>query len=247
MRLGLGRRRRRRLLALVAFRDEMRFLPGLFENLAPQVDGVIALDDQSTDGSAEYVASQPLIAELLAVPPGAQGEIDDSRNQRRLTEAAWSHGADWLLGIDPDERVEREFRARAERAIDRAERLRRDALWVHFRELWDSPDRFRSDGVWGLKRKACLFRCSTDHQFDDRRLHSFWAPPTPPEGWPQANLYLYHLRMIRAEDRQARFERYARLDPEAKYQEIGYEYLVDDDGIELSTFEPGRDYVPLGG
>lgn len=46
-----GRRKDRRLLALVPFRDEMRFLPGLFENLTGQVDGVIALDDQSTDDS----------------------------------------------------------------------------------------------------------------------------------------------------------------------------------------------------
>ncbi len=52
--------------------------------------------------------------------------------------------------------------------------------------------------------------------------------------------------MIRAEDRQARIEHYRRIDPEAKFQEIGYDYLVDEEGLELSTFEPGRDYVPLG-
>ncbi len=246
MKLRLGRPRGRRILALVAFRDEMGFLPGLFENLSAHVDGVVALDDQSTDESAEYVASQPLVVELLRVEPGSQAPLEEAHNRRTLTEAAWAHDADWLLGIDPDERVEREFRGRAEHAIDRAERLGRGALWVHFRELWDSPDRFRTDGIWGLKRKACLFRSSTDHHFDDRWIHTLWAPPPPPGGWPQADLYLYHLRMIRAEDRQARIEHYRRIDPEAKFQEIGYDYLVDEEGLELSTFEPGRDYVPLG-
>ncbi len=110
MKLRLGRRRGRRILALVAFRDEMGFLPGLFENLAAHVDGVVALDDQSTDESAEYVASQPLVVELLRVEPGSQAPLEEAHNRRTLTEAAWAHDADWLLGIDPDERVEREFR-----------------------------------------------------------------------------------------------------------------------------------------
>jgi hypothetical protein len=223
----------------------MRFLPGLFENLAPHVDGIVALDDQSTDESPDFVASQPLVVELLSVPAGSQDELEAARNHRTLTEAAWSYGADWLLGIDPDERVERDFRARAESEIERVERTGHDAMWVHFRELWDFPDRFRCDGIWGAKRKACLFRSSRDHRFDDRRFHSIWAS-MPDRDWPQADLLLYHLRMIRPEDRQTRVARFRRLDPDAVWQEIGYDYLVDEEGLELSAIEPGRDYVPLG-
>ncbi len=35
-------RRRVRLVALLACRDEMRFLPGYLANVAPQVDGILA-------------------------------------------------------------------------------------------------------------------------------------------------------------------------------------------------------------
>jgi len=159
----------------MAFRDEMRFLPGLFENLRPHVDGVVALDDQSTDGSAAFVEQDPLVVELLRVPHGSQEELEDGKNHRALTEAAWAHDPDWLLGIDADERVERSFGERAEREIESAETRGHDAVWVHFRELWDEPDRFRRDGIWGQKRKACLFRSSRDHQFDTRRVHAVWA------------------------------------------------------------------------
>lgn len=231
----------------MAFRDEMRFLPGLFENLRPHVDGVVALDDQSVDGSADFVERDPLVVELLRVPRGSQEELEDGKNHRALTEAAWAHEADWLLGIDADERVERSFRERAGREIDTAEAAGHDAVWVHFRELWDAPDRFRRDGIWGGKRKACLFRSRRDHRFDTRRVHAMWASlDHPGVDWPQADLSLYHLRMMRPEDRAARLERYRRIDPDLTWQPIGYDYLLDEAALELGDPEPGRGYVPLG-
>jgi hypothetical protein len=232
---------------LVAFRDEMRYLPGLFENLRNQFDGVIALNDQSTDGSAEFVARQPEVLELLEVPVGAQAELEDGKNHRALTEAAWGHGAEWLFGIDADERVEREFRDRAEREIAAAEVAGHDALWVPFRELWDTPDQYRSDGIWGTKRKACLFRSDPGHRFDGRRVHAHWASlPEPPGSWPVADLALYHLRMMHPSDRLARYRRYRRIDPDHQWQTTGYEYLLEEAGIELTPVPPQRGYQPRG-
>jgi peptidoglycan/LPS O-acetylase OafA/YrhL len=237
--------RRPRIIALVAFRDEMEHLPGFFANVAPHVDGIVALDDQSVDGSAEFVAAQPSVLELLTVAPGAQDELEDGRNHRALTEAAWKHGADWLLGLDADERLEQDFRRRAEGEIHRAEETGADALWVHFRELWDSPDQYRTDGIWGAKRKACLFRSSSDHHFDDRRVHAFWAPmPQPRDGWPQADLNIYHLRMLHPEDRTERRERYRRIDPDNVWQPIGYDYLLDETDLALEQIARGRAFTP---
>ena len=242
---ALRRSRRRRLLALVTFRDEMRFLPGLIENLAGQVDGLIALDDQSKDASAAFLAAQPLTLELLSVEPGGQGENEDARNHRALVEAAWRHRPDWLLGIDADERLERDFRPRAESEIREAERLGNTALWVPFRELWDAPDQVRVDGIWGAKRKACLFRSDPNHRFDERRLHANWASWPPPRAdYPVADLRLYHLRMIDPADRERRVKHYQRLDPERIWQPIGYDYMLDEAGIELVLLEAGREYRP---
>ena len=56
------------------------------------------------------------------------------------------------------------------------------AFWVPFRELWDSPDQVRLDGIWGAKRKACLFRSDPRHRFDERRLHGIWASWPPADG-----------------------------------------------------------------
>jgi len=250
MRVQIPFRRRRgrpQLLALLPFRDEMRFLPGLFENLAGQVDGVIALADRSADGSREFVEAQPLLVELVSAPEGGWGWLREDLRQRKLIEAAWEHGADWLLAIDADERLEREFRSRAEPELRRAARDGHAALWVSWCELWDAPDTMRVDGIWGEKRKPSLFTSDRGHRFHDRRMHSFWAPWPPANGeYPTADLRIYHLRMIELADREARADRYRELDPDREWHAIGYDYRVDEEGLELAPIEPGREYVPLG-
>jgi hypothetical protein len=49
--------------------------------------------------------------------------------------------------------------------------------------------------------------------------------------------------MIDATDRHLRAERYRRLDPGRVWQSIGYDYLVDEEGLELEPIERDRDYV----
>ena len=64
--------------------------------------------------------------------------------------------------------------------------------------------------------------------------------------WLDADLRLYHLRMIDPADRMPRVERYRRLDPDHRLQEIGYEYMLDNSGLEICPVEPGREYEPVG-
>jgi glycosyltransferase involved in cell wall biosynthesis len=245
----LGRLRPRtsrapRILALLQFRDEMRFLPGYFENVPAQVDGIIALDDGSTDGSSEFVARQPSVLELLRQPRAASERWDEALNRRLLIEAALRHGPDWLIAVDADERLELGFRARARKAIERLERLGHRACWVKLRELWDSDDTYRVDGIWGRKLRARLFKPRPGALLDERELHGQWAPlDSSSDGrYPEADLVIYHLRMIHPSDRQARQERYRRLDPEGCWQPMGYDYLTDEGGLRLERVPRARRY-----
>jgi len=243
------RKERPRVLALLTFHNEMRYLPDYFRNVSPQVDGIIALDDGSTDGSGEFVAGQPSVLQLLRLPARNPHVWDEPRNRRLLVQAALDHGADWVMVVDSDERLERDFHARALAEIARGEQEGWFAFSVDCRELWDQGDTYREDGVWGRKAPVRLFKARRDHLFDDRPLHGHWAPLNSrvQGGYPHADLIFYHLAMLSPEDRRARQAKYFRLDPDRQHQAIGYEYMTDETGLRLSKLLPGREFLPMVG
>lgn len=236
-----------RLLALLRFRDEAGRLPGYFANVAPQVDGIVALDNGSIDGSAELLEREPKMIALVRRPRSAP--FDDGGDHRALTKAGIDHGGDWLLGIDADERLERGFgdQARVRIAADRGHG--HDAYAVPICELWDRPDVFRVDGIWGEKAKTSLFRASEEHRFDDRPVHSQWASTSgPPFGrHPRIDARIYHLGMLSRKDRIERQARWRELDPDCRWQRIGYDYLTDETGLKVEQIEPGREYEDVIG
>ena len=100
--------RRVRLLATTMVRNEQAFVPGMLRNVGPQVDGIVALDDGSSDGTDRLLEQSPYVVELLRNPPD-RAAYDEPEGHRRLVAAALRHGADWILSVDADERLERDF------------------------------------------------------------------------------------------------------------------------------------------
>jgi hypothetical protein len=232
------------MLAALAARDELEELPGWIENVAAQVDGVVALDDGSRDGTGEWLAGRSEVLELIRVPP-ERPVWDEVGKHRALVAAARRHGAEWLVCVDADERLELQFRRRAETVIRRGALAGLSAYHLRLRELWDSPDHYRVDGIWGRKRVARLFRVLDDHCFDERSLHGVKTPLQARRvgRWlPVADLDLYHRGMLTAEQRRERRQRYERLDPDSRWQSIGYAYLTDERGLRLSRVPRRRDY-----
>ncbi len=239
-----GDRRKIRLLATTMVRDDARFLPGMLRNVGAQVDGIIALDDGSTDGTVRLLEECPHVLELLRNPPD-RPHYDEPGGHQRLVKAALQHGAEWIMSVDADERLEKDFRTRAERVIRRGQRFGLEGFSVRTRDLWDSLDCFRVDGIWGRKSQPRLFRASADHQFDSRALHGAKTPlQAKVFGMvPLADLFFYHMRMVRSDDRGARRRRYETLDPDARFQpDIGYAYLTDERGIRLRRVPAARGY-----
>jgi hypothetical protein len=223
-----ARRKRRlfdrpRCIAVFSFRYDAQLVPALIENLRPVVDGWISWDDRQA----------------------ASSFTGDTERRKRLIQAAYDAGAQWVLAMDPDERLER---AAAE-IVPRLIRAPLTASWsFRLRELY-APDAYRVDGVWGEKRQSRLFRLF-HHQFpiadkgsfQTAELHQPWV--SGGMGRRHAELNLYHLKMITPERRQARSALYNALDPEARFQRIGYDYLADDSGAVLEKIAAGREYLP---
>jgi glycosyltransferase involved in cell wall biosynthesis len=234
------------LVGLLQARNEEHRLPGWLASIAQCVDAIVALDDGSQDGTAELLAAHPKVVRLMRNPAGQPW--NERSNQVALVKAARDHG-DWVLAVDADERIEAGFSARVAAIIAEAERDGVDCLCFSLRELWGDRHHYRTDGEWGRKTRYRLLRNDPAHRrFDPRPLHRFWMPLEIALNLEtlgrHSGLNLYHLSMITKADRAARVQRYETMDPDHRYQSIGYRYLIDESGLELREIRPERNFLP---
>jgi hypothetical protein len=155
---------RLRLFDLLTFGDDAALLTGHLDRLAEQVDGVVALDRGSMDGSAAIVAAHPVVREVLRVALDTIPSPSHVWQRRLLVNAAARHGAKWAVVADPHEYLAADFHDRAETLIDAAGADGPQAYTVR---------RQAPDGT--ATRAARLFRIRRDHDFDGPHTDD-WAP-----------------------------------------------------------------------
>ncbi|WP_353987351.1 glycosyltransferase family A protein [Ruicaihuangia caeni] len=234
-----------RLVALLPVFNDARYLAGWFDRVGSQVDAVVALDDGSTDASRELLRAAPCVTRLLTVGPAEKLGWNEPLNRERLVRAGQELEGEWFIAFDADERPERRLWERMPQLLADADRDGIDVLDFALREVWDEPDHYRSDGLWGLKRKAAVFRnLGDDHEFDPAQWHGEWYPMQchGTDRIQKVDFDLYHLKMLHADDRRARMERYQTVDPDAEYQSVGYDYLCDESGLQLTKITRERAY-----
>lgn len=216
-------RLRPRIVAVFSHRYDSHLVPDLLANISPAVDGWISWDDRQ---ASEAFSSEPA-------------------RRRTLVAAAHESGADWVLAIDPDERIEPKA----------ASRLRvltlvpGEIAWTFgLREMF-SADSYRIDGRWGNKTRRRMFPIHGRH-FGQLRQHLEGSRPLHDDWMPRgfrslpSGLDLYHLKMITSERRQARSDLYRRLDPEMKMQRLDYGYLADETGAQFRQVPAKRMFRP---
>lgn len=209
---------RQKIIAVFSYRYDAHLVPDLIANLDPIVDGWIAYDDRGATGA---FSSEP-------------------QRRRALLAAAREAGADWILAMDPDERLEGAV-------ADQIGRLtaghRRIAWGFWCREMY-SPTSYRVDGLWGGKVQHRLFRAYDPATYRSKDLHGAWYPPDLGLQARNSGLNLYHLKMIEPKRRIGRRDLYNHLDPKHVLQKVGYDYLADETGAVFEQIPPGRLYHP---
>lgn len=234
-----------KITALLAFRNEERYLPGFFAHLRNYVADFIVFDDNSSDDSAEIARSQPstrLLSRRLAEPsPAHYFEVE---NRRALLNEAIARQAEWVLCCDADERHEQRFLENLQ-SITAAHQV---AFGLKVRDLWDSKDQYRVDGPWGGKAKFVLFPVAPfSDYYPEHSLHRPWVPPSIKCSRENIlDFNLYHLASLHAKNRVKRLRKFKTIDPGSQHQPvIGYDYLTNETTLRVEKIPVGRGFEIL--
>lgn len=209
-----------RLIAVYGRRHEPDWLiDEMVANLSPWVDGFACVDDRQRAATEAW---------------GHEGQF-----RARQREAAIGAGADWVLVVDPDERLEDRAGEVIRPLMDGPDALYRLTLCEMF-----TPTSYRIDGKWGLFRRTRLYRVRPDQRMSSKPIH---APPVPVlTGLPRIDIdvNLYHLKMIEPANRVQRARAYMRAEVQHGARRRQWGALAQTIGMRLQPIPAGREFSP---
>lgn len=218
-----------RLLALLPVYNREDLLPQCLAALRPAVDGIIALDDGSTDETPRLLREEPKVIEILTKPPKSLAEWDDAANRYLLYKAAHAYEPEWLLCIDSDEILESTFQVYRERLMEQPPRIQGYAFPLVA---------IYQDRITGPLLVDRMYRFRPGYSFDMRRLHCRLMPlDIKDEMMRTANIRIFH-HSASPEQKESRYNKYLIADPEREFQ-ASYENLL--------RTNPSRPLLPIGG
>ncbi|HXE80215.1 MAG TPA: hypothetical protein VNK41_05660 [Vicinamibacterales bacterium] len=208
---------------------------GVFHTLAHLCDVTIVLDDDSDRPFPWPGECTEYIALRREAPWNAPA------NLTLLLYRAFVNGCEWVLSLDDDVILSHGIRDRSSLAalVDGLESQRIDVCHLPLRDLWNSEDRYRTDGVWGRKtfpvlRRNWFFYDGLMMPNPRERLHAPAFPPSLRCRWTIDRRHaVYHTGCLTAEARRERVDRYAREDPDRVFQR-DYSYMLDEGTLETA-------------
>ena len=232
------------IFCVTAVRNEARYLPGFLAHLRDNVDGIVALDDCSTDDTARILDADPRVRSILRQYRAGPAHATETENRYRLFTEAARLGAQWVICADADERFETGFLTRLREEADLGESSGQILRCVRIVNLWNSVSQYRVDGACAPRYTVRMFKLPAAFTQRAQKMHQPWFPPEldgAPHGY--MNAYLYHLRMIERADREMRFAKFSAVDPNREHQLAGYDHLVEESGLTLKYVVPGREFM----
>ncbi len=228
------------LAALLPARNAEDDLSGWLESVGRFADTVIALDDGSTDGTAEILETSPLVTTLLRNPTreGYAG-WDDAENRQRLLDAAAELSPSWVLFLDADERIDAEDGEALRAFLESGDALPGCAYGFRVFRMIGDEGHYDEAGLWAYR----LFSPAPGARLPGDRLHLVPVPESiPRERWLDTTFRIKHLAGLDEERRRRRFAKYEEADPDRRYQS-DYSNLLEL-GIGLRAWDPRPPGLP---
>ena len=213
------------IIALIQIRNESKNISEILDHLKASCDGIILLDDDSSDDSYEKAIHNKL---FLKIKKDNKGYFDDLENRNILLRAASFFKSKWFFFIDADERFDPRYNDI--RSYTNVKDV--DIYRFNLVDLWDNLETYRIDmpdnRQNGICTRARMFRNKGSLQiYADREIH-FPAVPYLKNAKVANELLLLHYGNFNEETRQKKYKLYTSQDPEEKKQAHSYDFLMDD-------------------
>lgn len=230
------------VIALLPVRNSAHHLDRYFSCVSKFVDGVLALDDGSTDDTVARLRASPLVLKLLQNPVrDTYAGWNDAQNRQRLLEEAETFRPKWILQLDADEEITGSDARLLTQLLRKPGPSHMAYGFQVFRMLDPEGLTYDKANLWVNR----LFRYSPGMHLSTERLH---LDPVPKcihgRRRHKTNIRIRHFSSVSASDRTARFEKYRQADPNNEFQS-SYQNLLDAPGTVHRWIEHADNVTPL--
>lgn len=226
------------VIGIMLVRNEAyRWLAKVLEQMKRACNEIIIVDDASTDETADICSKYT--DRIFYTRKTMWGKNELFQRQRLWNEAEnIAHDGDWILCLDADETIHHIEQLCSR--IDQAELMKCDGLAFNLYDMWDDCH-YRSDGLWNahLRDWVMMVRYNPDKEYVWREtpLHCGRFPLNAVTLCGNTGLAIQHWGWSRPEDRQAKYDRYMKADPEGKSGSLAQYISILDPNPVLRRFE----------
>ncbi len=218
-------------LLLCQAHNEEKFMTGFLDDMAKYFDGIILLDDESTDNTWELANHEKM---LLKVTKKREG-FNDIQNRNILLDLASFFRTEWLCFMDIDERFDERF-VNFKQFEDNP---KIDVVAFRAVYLWNNEHTYKGDVPYaddGILKVYRMFRSIGRTQIiTNKKLHFVACPYKGNELY--SNILFKDYGSMDKERRKQKYKMYKKEDVQQDL-DGDYSYLLNDDNLcDLSSLE----------
>lgn len=209
----------RALLAMLPVRNEAgRYLKAVLDQLSEYVDGIVIVDDASTDETPEICLNHPGVLVYHRLPEPLFNS-DEAALRSLLWDKTVELNPKWVMAVDADEIFESDI---IKEIPELTTQKQVDFFFFTTIHFWDNLSYYRVDGLWDpkLSKTPCLYRLHKDigYHWSNRKLHCGRFPVECYQ-YPLSlsKVPLLHLGYVKKQDQISKSQRYLSVDPEGRY------------------------------